>query len=342
MLAGCTQPPTPAADPGTPEESPTAEAATRPRPSLEIGCTGLLALETVQAQVTAEISLRIDETTPIAGLDGTAQLQAGGMRCAWAGENRTDNSFDDGLQLDILPDATDDFVTASTDSSFDGMTAVDDLGDEAYRQCDTVVAICRIQVLVDGYWVSAQFSDSDYPTSDAPTHAATASVELLGAAVEAIRAVPAPAPVWQPPQTGDSVCTEALAAPIGGAIGADPAGFTRASTDGPLWLISTAAARRLGVERCSWQNDTQWLGRLPGGGWAVEVAPDAAAGTFLDGLTIEQVAGVGDVAIACGQGCVAWFAHDGDLVEYAWYPENDLAYREDMKNQVAAIAPVLG
>jgi hypothetical protein len=302
----------------------------------------MLALDTVQDQVTAEVALRVDETTPIAGLDGSAQLQAGGMRCAWVGENRTDDSFDDGLQLDILPDAADDFVTASADSSFDGMTALDDLGDEAYQQCDTVVALCRTEVLVDGYWVSAQFSDSDHPGGDSSTHAATASAELLSAAVDAIRAAPASAAAWQPPQTGEPVCTDALAAPIGGAIGADPAGFTRASADGPLWLISTAAARRLGVERCSWDNDAQWLGRLPGGGWAVEAAPDAAATTFLDGPTIEQVDGVGDVAIACGQGCVAWFAHDGDLIEYAWYPENDLAYREDMKNQVAAIAPVLG
>jgi hypothetical protein len=159
--------------------------------------------------------------------------------------------------------------------------------------------------------------------------------------VDAIRAAPASGAVWRP-RKGTPVCTDALAAPLAGALGVDPSGFTRAGTDEPLWTVGQAAARGLGVERCSWDDRTHGLGRLPGGGWAVEVAPDAVGEPFGDAAVIDEVDGVGPVAVACRQGCLAWFVHAGDLIEYAWYPDNDLAYREDMRNHVAAIASVLG
>lgn len=250
-LVGC------AAEPMTPSESapPSAPAtpveapAVVPEPGLPVACADLLTSDEVQAQVVEPVRVRIDGSTPPRGYRLTAFAQAGGTRCVWAGQARTDASYDDGLEVAILPRSSADFRTAETDGSFAGRTPAGELPD-SYVQCDTVHALCLADVLVGDYWLNAVFSDSGRRDADASAHGRTAIVMLLESLVAKITSAPAERPAWVPPRTGSAICPAVAGAASSLGLAGDAA--TDPSEGAPLLRPEDAAVRRLAVEYCRW------------------------------------------------------------------------------------------
>lgn len=336
------EPPRPAAaDPAvsTPTPTPTPEQPSTPQPVLALGCLELLTLANVRGFVTEPITLRSDEATPPTDVWQAALRQAGGMRCVWAGHDRTDAGFDDGLEMVIVPATIEEFRAAQAVNPYgQPMT----FGEEAGLWCDSVYAQCRANVFVDGFWIEAIFSDSGRTGDGAPLSAETAIRASLGTALAAIGARPADRPLWEPPARGGTVCAPASAQAIGAALGTDATGFEVVPLAATISGPAAAAAARAGADECDWPD--AFIRRLPGGAWAAPTIADGVVDYLMMDPQPTTLPGVGPVVTALGDGCLAWFAHDGDLIEM-WTGcdgQDEAAAHAGILEQVQAVHPLLG
>lgn len=220
-LTGCAQEPeatvTPTPTP-TPTPTETAEPASRPNPIFAIDCAGLLSLDEVQDRVTAPVSVKRDETNTPGAFWEIQWLQRGGLSCRWGGESRTDSSYDDGVDVLVLPNGIEEFTT-QTENSVSLDVAVDG-ADSAVSQCsfgaDPVAAgapgLCIVSSLIGTTLVELRFSDSEgaYPTEQAIGEVAIGLIETVIARM--VAAGPRQQE-WTPPasslQADDAFCTAA-------------------------------------------------------------------------------------------------------------------------------------
>ncbi len=167
LLAGCIPEAEPVASAPPPSPSPSAEpAATRPNPVFALNCDEVLSLDEVQARVTAAVEIRRDETNVPGALFEIPSLQRGGLSCRWGGENRTDESYDDGVDVLVLPDAIADFE--EREAGFAESWEVDG-ADRAAGTCyfasepanGTAPGACMGAALIGSTLIDVRFSDSD-------------------------------------------------------------------------------------------------------------------------------------------------------------------------------------
>lgn len=167
VLSGCAQGPTPVPT-VAPTEAPTAtvEPAVRPNPVFAIDCAELLSLDDVQARLDVAIAIKRDESSVPSEFWDIPALQQGALSCRWGGDNRTGSSFDDGVDLLLLPDAADEYAFRSV-NGFE--QAVEVAGaDAAVTQCgfssepegDGAPGYCTVFSLVGSTLVELRFSDS--------------------------------------------------------------------------------------------------------------------------------------------------------------------------------------
>ncbi len=299
LLAGCGSPATP-----TDRVAPTTEPSSTvpavqglPLPRLPLACTDLFSDTGAADVVGTAVSLRLDELTE-RNLAESATRQVGVLSCTWGGEFKTDNSWDQHLVIDVLPDA---------DTAFDvGVWQVDD-GAIVYPEGSTTSEYfcpsqdpgyysCFANVLVDGYWAHADVQGSG---EGAPVDTLEARMRgLIDDLTAAIASAGAPNAVW--------------VAPTGVLIGSICAGG--ADEVAPSYPDSVAIGRA-GVLRC--EVDVARVSVLPAGAWAVPEIQARGDRPYYSIPSLESVDVAGaDLALTgCGDGCYAILSIGGSAVE---------------------------
>ena len=224
-LSGCASEPETIATPSaTPTPTLTVEPALRPNSVFAINCAELLTLDEVQSRVTAPVSVQRDESNVSAAYWELESYQRGGLSCRWGGENRTDSSFDDGVDVLLLPEAGADFAARTSGGS---TTLVDVAGAvTAFSQCGfgselvdgAAPGYCTVWALVGTSLAELRFSDSQgaYPTQQA---IGAVAIGLLETAIERMVAAGTREQEWTPPATSleadSAFCTPAKEALLG-------------------------------------------------------------------------------------------------------------------------------
>lgn len=313
LLAGCATPV--AAPPSTPTPEPTVTAA----PAL--ACADLIPLADLQAAITTPLSVKIDEQSAPRGSTDLIFLQAGGVHCVWGGENRTDGSWDEGLDVRILTAdaASIDSILAAT--TFPEGAVFDTIGERSALGCFSgEFWQCTALVYDGGRLVSATVSDSG-ATGDA---IATAQ-SVLDTVAAAIAATSPNSPIAPEPNSfdGGEVCNDP--AITADALGADPADLALVPIDLGPGILSIASTQ---VEhlRCTWQLAPGnagavaafWITVVPGAGWQFErmqEQPDGVAGYSAGSAVPIQIEGAEGALVACGDGCWAGVLYQGSVLE---------------------------
>jgi len=217
LLSGCVPEPEPVATPtAEPEPTATAVSVTRPHSVFALGCADVLSLDEVQSRVAAPIVVKRDETNVPGVFGELPPFQRGALSCRWGGENRTDESFDDGVDVLLLPDAVSDFTEAVT-TVFYGTTFAVAGADGAVGTCyfaseptaDGAPGACSIIALFGSTMVEFRFSDSQqqYRRESA---IGLVAVEILETVISRVSQAGQNEQLWTPPTRGAAerdVCT---------------------------------------------------------------------------------------------------------------------------------------
>lgn len=273
LLAGCAPEPEPTpSSTATPEPTATAEAAARPNPVFDLTCAELLSLEEVQAGITEPITVKRDETSVPGDVREVADLQRGGLSCRWGGENRTGSSYDDGIDVLLLPDAQSDYLLRA-DGLPDAWSIVG--ADAAAALCgqssDAVGGVfpgyCSAVALVGSTMVEVRFSDSKgaYASVD---EVADAGQSLLTTAVERLRAADVVDQQWTAPESaaasGDLCAT--LGAAFLSALGVD--GLTGGAVDA---FVANSSACTYELASGAFPTNVVGVTAMHSGAWAAGV-----------------------------------------------------------------------
>jgi hypothetical protein len=309
LLTGCGGPsagPSPSesgpASSAGPSASPSPAAQGDPQPTLPITCADAFSDSAASALIYSPITLKIDQNT-VRNVYEASGLQSGLFHCIWGGQNKTDNSWDQSIDLDILPNAAAAFdggVWQVNDGAVvypDGSTTSEYLCDYV----DTNYAQCFANVLVGGYWAhaTARTGDSGVQLTQAGMEASMRSI------VDRLTAVLTSAgkgrDSWVPPSY---TLTGAICAgqPLNG-------GFA-----GPV-PAEAVATQRSGALGCSYSQAVN-LGILPGGAWAVASVQASGKMPNWSVSTFEPtpVAGADLALWGCGDGCYALLSVGGSAV----------------------------
>ena len=206
-LTGCAQEPEVVVTPSpTPTPTETVEPASRPNPLFDVGCADLLALDDVQASITAPISVQRDETNVPGSYWQIAQYHEGALSCRWGGENKTDYAFDDGVDLLLLPNGSEDYAvrTQGAESASVDVAGADSAVSQCYFSSDATSAgapgYCTVFSLVGTTLAELRFSDSQgaYATEQAIGEVATG---LLETAIARMVTAGPREQEWTPPAT---------------------------------------------------------------------------------------------------------------------------------------------
>jgi len=312
-LAACTAPPagTPTPNPPAPVVSPTRAEA--PEPRVGTTCAHLLGVDELQRLLLAPIRVQTDETR-IDDFGGAVLRQAGGIRCAWGGDDRTDTTYDTGLTLSLLPDAEGDYARYRSSQYFEGDAA--GTGPTSGIHCDSSAPICGGEVLVGTTWLSFTYSDKGRASDLTPT-----VVDLVTRMASRIGKPTGSA--WSPP-TGSLdrlPCTGAAGTTL---IGRTAVASAPEEETGTV-LFDAVAARHANVSVCSWSTGdggpTATLQLLPGGGWAFDPLAASGATWPLIGVPLRSASPGTDGALhACGDTCEAAVSVQRSLVAFDSFP----------------------
>ncbi len=301
LLAGCAVPqpePTEAA----PSESsePTAAA---PSFRFGLGCADILDLATVQAQISQPVSVQIDETSTLSDWYDVNLAQAGGIHCAWGGENKTDQRWDYGYELWIRPDAQ---------GLFDTYYAGEQASLEPNNCFGDTTPPCTANYTFEGSWVRSYLSD-DAPDAGA---AAIAFAALNNVVDEKLTGLPLAEP-WPAPASAVDVCAEPAASErVSQATERDPETLTPPQF-APALDISTSGAD----QTCGWYDaetgsDILVVEQIPGGGWAFDaMVTDAPHPFLIEPMAAVPVPGAEIAYVGCGDGCAALVKVGDDLIQ---------------------------
>ncbi|MGN6326470.1 hypothetical protein [Pseudolysinimonas sp.] len=234
--------------------------------------------------------------------------QAGGLACAWGGEDRTDSTYNTGLTLTLLPDATADFAAFQRDPYLNGNNAPT-VGAASVIHCNGPQAPCLGDVLVGATWLEFTYSDAGRAAD--PTSAVVALLTSIASRVQGL----IPAPHWEPPASAASAvdCSDAA----GSALVGIPVSST--PQDPGLVSLGSAAARRAGVVGCEWGAEdaaaSAAVGLLPGGAWAFAPMAATSPAVPLVGPLVPSSVEWSDGALSgCGDGCDGIISVRGSLV----------------------------
>jgi len=222
-LAGCTPVATPIPRPTTPSISATPAAATTRQPTLPLSCAQLLPASQVTSMFGTPVSLRIDERRAPGSMVDVATQQVGGMQCVWGGQTRTDNGYDDTIELTVLPAGASDYANFAPPTVSTNGAAIDTAGDHSESSCQSSgdTFSCSAQLLVGQYWVTIIYTNSD--GAGPPRAAASALLQTsLQQLATSIRAAGSPRPPFVPSSSawsGAALCGAGSEANVQAAFG---------------------------------------------------------------------------------------------------------------------------
>ena len=346
VLSGCTpsvSAPTPTPTSSSSSASPTADALTRPRSALPLSCAQILSLSELRSHLVDPVTVQIDETHAPRRLDEIAVLQVGGMQCAWGGRNMTDATWDTGVTLAVLPDATADFTAWEADPSAPH-AVTGTLGDFSGLTCESTGDAsgdwCAGDVLVGTSWIS--FTVDDIGGAAGAGVSTTATV--IGAVVDAVRGAGPARSNWTPPTdavTGIEFCTQSTTASeiLGAPVGPIDADFA------PAPDLALVASNRADVSGCDFTDASSrrfTVSTLPAGAWALPIVAAAPPlWTLLGRPTPFDVSGTDGALRACGDGCQALVSVGGSLLQvYDSQTGNDAQFALIVQKTAAAIRGV--
>lgn len=276
--------------------TPTPEAQGDPLPTLPLTCGDFFSEQAASDLLFLPVTLKVSENS-VRGLFAAAALQAGATRCIWGAEDMTDNSWDQSIDLSVLPDGAQAFDTNVWQVD-DGAIVYPDGSTTSEYLCPYVEASyaqCFANVLVDGYWahVWVQTGGSDMSLTRPAVEANLRTI--VDSVMAAIAGAGASRPAWAVP-----------AGVLAGGVCAGQ-GFGDAST------TDSVAAGRAGLLDCTVGQDSVTV--LPGGAWAFApiLATDRPSYSIRN-LEQIDVPGADAGAWACGDGCYAVFSIGGSLV----------------------------
>jgi hypothetical protein len=320
FVAGCTSQPTPPTAPvPTPSDAPTEPALTEPRTVLDLTCNELFGLDEVQPLLVTPVQVRRDETTAPLGVSGAALQQAGASLCEYGGENRTDGSYDQGLQIQAVPYAAAAFDTYATTTTFPPSAIMDTIGDRSVLNCQGSESftspnyLCWADFVVGEYWVSARMSDAADLASEAAADLVTA---VLGTVVERIRASGPDRALWTPPEGADTgpLCADP-AAPAA-LLGQDPAAMSAE--------LRSDARQGVAISGCRWtgaDGASMTMTDLRSGAWAfdkIAASPGMIFHRWLQESTAFDVPGTDGALVTCVDQCSALVSWRGSLVQLSF------------------------
>ena len=339
-LAGCAATP-PAAVAPTPtaaHEDPTVPPVSDPAPRVPLVCDQLASAPTVQAvagTVLAPVSPVAQSDPPtIAPL---ASLQYGQLDCAWSREpSLTYNQSPPLITISVVPEVPSSYwaetLTMSqgvTDGTFPGDSIV---------QC--TASQCRLDILVNGYWMSATVALDTEVTLETAT-------PLFSAAVEAVATAAAPGARWTAPTSGaraggaGPVDQAAVAATLGATMDGVICGPTAQAQE--HWVAQAES----GYAHCVYSltglpgHETAYVDieYLPGGAWGF----DATAAIMNPAITALPQLGVEAFSAPSGPDTTSiLFIRGGDLVLVSVYPFEGTEPSPATAASIAeAIAPAL-
>jgi hypothetical protein len=242
----------------------------------------------------APVTLKEGESF-VNNLRAIALRQVGALSCTWGGEGRTDNSYNQTVDLTILPDA---------DAAFDqGVWQVDD-GAIVYPDGSTTseyrcqplfgdVAYCTANVLLNGYWAQA-WVQADNQTDESITAGMRSLVDTL---TTRIGAAGVPRPAWVVPEgslTG-AYCDQ----PVD--VGSSP------------YPASAVGLVRSGAFACTSPEGAD-VTILPGGGWGVPLAQGTRPYYSVSEFAPFDILGADYALWGCGDGCAALVSVGGSAV----------------------------
>ena len=299
VLSGCgaapsVAPPSPVVTPSSP--SPTPEAQGDPLPTLPLACGDLFTEETASELLFLPVTLKVSEAT-VRNVSAAASLQAGATRCTWGADDMTDNSWDQTLDVSVLPDGAQAFDTNVWQVD-DGAIVYPEGSTTSEYLCpfvDASYAQCFANVLVDGFWARAWVQTGGSGLS-LTREAVEANLRtIVDSMTMAISGAGPARPAWVMPS------------------GVLAGGICAGQASGDNSTIDSVAAGRSGLLRCTVGEDN--VSVLPGGAWAFAplLADDRPSYSIRD-LEAIDVAGADAAAWDCGDGCYAVFSIGGSLV----------------------------
>ncbi|HEY4151804.1 MAG TPA: hypothetical protein VGM38_00640 [Pseudolysinimonas sp.] len=328
VASGCSASPVqPSQEAPPPTLSPSASPLSAPRPALPDSCSQLLPLDQLQSELVDPVSVKVDETHLPRYLEQLAVLQAGGTECAWGGKNATDSTWDTGVELEILPNASSDFATWESNSQAP-RAVVSSLGDASGLTCFPDSGWCRGDTLVGGYWVS--FSVNDVNTRDAAV-ATTKANTVMSIVVAAIRSAGPAQSNWTTPDamvTGNELCTAGSSSTVGSIVATSEPMTMKSNAIG--YGITTVAASRTRMTSCDWSNNSGDLGiaTLPAGSWAFpELEAIPPIWVMIGVPSAGHITGTDGMLSACGDGCRAFVSLGGSLVSVSQDSDTETTLR---------------
>jgi hypothetical protein len=288
-------------------------ALTAPRPALAASCSQLVPASVIDGSFPASLGVmaREDESSAPNDQVEVSLQQAGGLRCVWGGATRTDNGYDNGLQVDVLPNAVSDY-NAEADSLVQDPALVDSVGDHSRSVCNGGEQFaCSGEVIVNGYWVSVDFHSND-GAATASTSATERLATILSTIVTAVRAAGPPRILWAPPAgfwNGSSLCTPDSDAEARARTAFHQPALASGdfSIEGPFDAATTSFGR-VGIVSCGWSaSPTPTSGLtdasvfvVPGGAWALakQLVEHPRDYYFGEKLTV-TIAGASSALAAC-------------------------------------------
>lgn len=299
-LAGCAPQSAPAPAPApdtivTETPAPTPEPQGDPLPTLPLTCADLLTDAEASEILQYDVTLKVDETT-IYSAWHIGAYQLGMTSCQWGAENKTDNGWDQTVELDILPNADADWQVGVWQVD-DGAVVYPEGSETSEYLCQPVdrYSGCTANVLVDGYWAQAHtytYGLSEGRTDDSAAASMRTLLDLLATRI-----------------AGAGAPREAWVAPAGALRGS----FCDDPVETFVSYPASVAMARAGLVYCEGPDD--WSVSIqPGGAWAI---PHLAGQDFsyeLRGAQATTLQGTDGGVWACGAGCEAVYAVNGSAV----------------------------
>ena len=296
VLAGCAPVGvTPTAEP-MPTETP--EPSAMPEPTLPLECDDVFSDAEASDVLQFPVTLKLTPADINTEYD-IATAQVGMFSCTWGGDNTTDNSWDQTIDLAILAEAEAEFDTGVWQVN-DGATVYPDGSTASEYRCsltDERHSMCVANLLVDGYWAQAivnSIGSNDGRTSGTAEASMRAVVDAVTNAIETAGEA---RPSWTVPAE---------------ALGGEYCGAPQQLDPGLAQFVETVALYRSGYYTCGW-NERAAVSIVPGGAWAFDgfgVAPPVVSYDVppLEPVTVD---GADAAFAACSYYCYAMLSVGG-------------------------------
>jgi hypothetical protein len=335
-LAGCAPvaPTSTAAPSGTPVAVGTAAATPTPTPTatavpvvrIQTSCASLFASPDVANWANNRaVTLQNDGTGDPTDIYDAADRQRGILTCVWGGTQKTDEDYDQGLTLTIVPDAAAEFESDIANIDAYLTPAVKDTaGTQSAYNCQNEKPgfSCNAEMLVGETWVGASLNTDDGLVTTATIKSRIQNI--LSTLATKLAAAPASTAAWPiPDSTLPGFCSEpGMGSRLQVILGS--ARLTKAGSS-PQGGAEDLSAGEPTFGSCNWNANGASATRplyigasiLQGGSWLLPVLTADLPTPFYSGKDAPiTIPGATQAVMGCGQGqCIITFSVGDDAYQ---------------------------